>query len=126
VLVENNKSRENELKDSKELSHRPSRDHLKNLVCVQKYVSNKPSMIFDNLGASTSHAANYERKILFVKPVKVEVNANIVCLDKGKNSCMNNYVKPKFKAHLRKQTQAKFVLTCHHCGIIGHIRPNCC
>jgi hypothetical protein len=55
-----------------------------------------------------------------------EANADIVCLDKGKNSCMNNCVKLKFKAHLWKQTQAKFVPTCHNCGINGHIRPNCC
>jgi hypothetical protein len=34
-------------------------------------------------------------------------------------------VKLKFKAHLRKQTQAKFVPTCYHCVIVGHIRPNC-
>jgi hypothetical protein len=27
--------------------------------------------------------------------------------------------------YLTKQTQGKFVSTCHHCRIIGHIRPNC-
>jgi hypothetical protein len=59
--------------------------------------------------------------------VKVEeVKANKVCLDKGKKSCMNNCLKPKSKAHLWKQTQAKFVPTCHHCEIVSHIRPNCC
>jgi hypothetical protein len=39
---------------------------------------------------------------------------------------MNSCLKPKSKAHLWKQTQAKFIHTCHHCGIVGHIRPNCC
>jgi hypothetical protein len=38
VLVENNKSLENELKDYKELSYRLSSDNLKNLFCVQKHV----------------------------------------------------------------------------------------
>jgi hypothetical protein len=78
------------------------------------------------LGTTTSHAFNFERKTLFVKPVKVEeFKANIACLDKGKTSSMNICVKPELKAFSRKQTHAKFVLTCHHCGIIGHIRPNC-
>jgi hypothetical protein len=64
---------------------------------------------------------------VFIKLVKVEeVEANIVCLDKGKNSCVNNCVKLKSKARLWKQAQVKFVPTCHHCGIVGHIRPNCC
>jgi len=58
VLVENNQSLENELKGYKELSHRLSSDNMKNLFCVQKHVSNKPSMIVDNLIASTSHASN--------------------------------------------------------------------
>jgi hypothetical protein len=84
-------------------------------------------LIVDNLGASTLHASNFERKSLFVKPVKAEeIKVNIVCLDKGKNSCMNNCVKPESKAYLWKQNEAKFVLACHHCGIVGHIRPNCC
>ena len=30
-----------------------------------------------------------------------------------------------FKTPLVKQTQGKFIPTCHHYGIIGHIRPNC-
>jgi hypothetical protein len=66
VLVENIKSLENELKDSKELSNRLSSDNLENLFCVQKHVSNKPSMIVDNLGASTSHASNFEKKNLYL------------------------------------------------------------
>jgi hypothetical protein len=127
VLVENIKSLENELKDSKELSNRLSSDNLKNMLCVQKDVSNKPNMIVDNLDASSTYASNSEIKSLFVKPMKVEeVKVNIACSNKGKNSCMNNYMKPKSNANLRKQTQAMFVPTCHHCGIVGHIRPNCC
>jgi hypothetical protein len=58
--------------------------------------------------------------------VKVdEVKVNTACLDNCENACLNNYVKPKSKDHLKKQTQAKFVPTCHHCGIVGYIRSNC-
>jgi hypothetical protein len=44
------------------------------------------------------------------------------CLDNSENSCLNDCVKPKFK---ESGTQGKFVPTCHYCGKIGHIRPNC-
>jgi hypothetical protein len=83
-------------------------------------------MLIDKLDAFASHASNSGRKILFVKLVKVEeVKANVARLDKGKTSCMNICVKPEFKAFSRKQTHAKFVPTCHHCGIVGQIRQNC-
>jgi hypothetical protein len=127
VFVENIKSLENDLKDSKELSNKLSSNNLKNMLCVQKDVSNKPSMIVDDLDASSSCASNSEIKSLFVKPVKVEeIKVNIACLATGKNSCMNNCVKPKSKANLGKQTQAKFVPTCYRCRIVGHIRLNSC
>jgi hypothetical protein len=51
-----------------------------------------------------------------VKPVIVDT----ACLE---NSCLNNHVMPKSK---ESGTQNKFVPTCHNCGKIGHIRPNCC
>ena len=33
--------------------------------------------------------------------------------------------KPSFRSHLRDLSGSKFVPTCHHCGVIGHIRPQC-
>ena len=33
--------------------------------------------------------------------------------------------KPLFRSHLRELSGSKFVPTCHHCGVIGHIRPQC-
>ena len=33
--------------------------------------------------------------------------------------------KPLFSSHFRKLSGSKFVPTCHHCGVIGHIRPQC-
>jgi hypothetical protein len=35
---------------------------------------------------------------------------------------LNDRVKPKSK---ESETQGKFVPTCHHCGKIGHVGPNC-
>ena len=33
--------------------------------------------------------------------------------------------KPSFRSHPRDLSGSKFVPTCHHCGVIGHIRPQC-
>ena len=33
--------------------------------------------------------------------------------------------KPLFRSHPRDLIGSKFVPTCHHCGVIGHIRPQC-
>jgi hypothetical protein len=47
------------------------------------------------------------------------------CLDNCENSCLKNSAEPESKDHKGKQNQGKFVPTCHHCRIVGHIRPNC-
>ena len=31
--------------------------------------------------------------------------------------------KPSFKSQSKVLDRSKFVSTCHHCGVIGHIRP---
>ena len=33
--------------------------------------------------------------------------------------------KPLFRSLLRELSGSKFVSTCHHCGVISHIRPQC-
>ena len=33
--------------------------------------------------------------------------------------------KPIFRSHPRELSGSKFVPTCHHCGVIGHIRSQC-
>ena len=47
-------------------------------------------------------------------------------LDKGKSSDVDAEVsKPKSKPTVREHNKSVFVLTCHICGVVGHIRPNC-
>jgi len=84
---------ENKLKDSEDLLKKFPCDNLKSMICIHTDNSNKPSIIVDDLGASTSHASNYEINSLAIKPVIVDTT----CLDSSKNSCLNNYVKPKSK-----------------------------
>ena len=33
--------------------------------------------------------------------------------------------KPLFRSHPRDLNGSNFVFTCHHCGVIGRIRPQC-
>jgi hypothetical protein len=92
-----------------------SSDNLKSMLCIHSDISNKPDLVVDDLSASTSHVADSELDSIIIKPVIVDT----ACLD---NSCLNNCVMPKPK---ESGTQGKFVPTCHNCGKIGHIRPNC-
>ena len=54
------------------------------------------------------------------------MKANIARMDKGKNSDVNAEVsKPMSKTPPRLNEKSEFVPICHHCHIVGHIRPNC-
>ena len=47
-------------------------------------------------------------------------------LDKGKSSDVNAEVsKPMSKSTVKEHNKSVFVPTCHLCGVVGHIRPNC-
>jgi hypothetical protein len=103
---------ENKLKESEDLLKKLSSDNLKSMLCIHSDISNKPALILDDMSTSTSHASDSELDIM---PMVVDTT----CL---KNSCLNNHVMPKSK---ESGTRGKFVPTCHNCGKIGHIRPNC-
>jgi hypothetical protein len=81
------------------------------MLCIHSDISNKPSLI-DDLSTSTSHASDSELDIM-------HVIVDTTCLE---NSCLNNHVMPKSK---ESRTKGKFVPTCHNCGKIGLIKPNC-
>jgi hypothetical protein len=106
---------ENKLKECDDLLKKFSSDNLKSMLCIHSDVPNKPGLIVDDLSASTSHASDSELDSIIIKHVIVDT----ACLD---NSCLNNCVMPKAKESGRR---GQFVPTCHNCGKIGHIRPNC-
>jgi hypothetical protein len=85
------------------------------MLCIHTDISNKHDLIIGDLSASTSHTSDSESDSIVIKPVIVD----IACLE---NSYLNNHVMPKFK---ESRAEGKFVHTCHNCGKIGHIRPNC-
>jgi len=106
---------ENKLKEFEDLLKKFSSDNLKSMLCIYSDISNKPALIVDDMSTSTSHASNSELDCIDIEPMIVA----IACLE---NSYLNNRVMPKSK---ESGTRGKFVPTCHNCGKIGHIRPNC-
>jgi hypothetical protein len=108
---------ENKLKESEDLLKKFSSDNLKSMLCIDSDISNKPASIVDDMSTSTSHASNSEIDSIDIKHVIVDTT----CLE---NSCLTNHVMPKSK-DTGTQAHDKFVPTCHNCGKIGHIKPNC-
>ena len=72
---------------------------------------------------------NSKEKDFYVPPFKrnnEELKANIARIDKGKQFDVNAEIsKPMSKTPPRLNKNSKFVPICHHCHIVGHIRPNC-
>jgi hypothetical protein len=106
---------ENKLKEFEDLLNKFSSDNLKSMICIHTDNSNKPGIIVDDLGASNSEIISLDFKPMIV---------DTTCLDSSENSCLINCVKPKSKDS-GTQAHTKFVSTCHNCGKVGHIRPNC-
>ena len=53
-------------------------------------------------------------------------NAYVTRLDKGKSSDIDAEISiPKSKPTDKLLKKSVFVPTCHLCGVVGHIRPNC-
>ena len=72
---------------------------------------------------------NSKEKDFYISPFKrnnEELKANIARIDKSKQSDVNAEVsKLMSKTPPRLNKNSKFVPTCHHFHIVGHIRPNC-
>ena len=72
---------------------------------------------------------NSKEKDFFIPPFKrnkEELKANIVRIDKGKNSDVNTKVsKPMFETPHRMKEKYEFIPICYHCGVSGHTCPNC-
>jgi hypothetical protein len=111
---------ENKLIESEDFLKKFSSNNLKSMLCIHSDNSNKPDLIVDDLSSSTSHTSYSELDSIVIKPVIVDT----AWLDNFENSCLNNCVKPKSN-DTGTQAHSKFVPTCHNCGKVGHIRPNC-
>ena len=80
----------------------------------------------DNRSVSVSLKPKTEK--VYIPPFKRnnKENAYFARLDKGKSSDVDVDVsKPMSKPTIREHNKSVFVPTCHLCGALGHIRPNC-
>jgi hypothetical protein len=85
------------------------------MLCIHTDISNKSDLIVNDLSTSTLHTSDSELDSINIKPVIEDTS----CLD---NSCLTNHVMPSSK---ESGLQGKFIPTCHNCGKIGYIKPNC-
>ena len=95
-----------------------SKVKIENLTCTKSTV--------DNRSVSVSFKPKIEK--VYVSPFKRnnKKKAYFARLDKGKSSDVDTEVsKPKSKPTVREYKKYVFVPTCHICGVVGHVRPNC-
>jgi hypothetical protein len=123
LLIVKNKALEKELCESKTHLTKFSSDKLDKMLNEQKSFSDKTGLGFDKYAASSSNISS--SKIMFVKPNLSAVTSEEESSKIGKNVPLINNVKAELKMPSRKQSKPKFIPTCHHCGKVGHIRPNC-
>ena len=91
---------------------------------IENLTSTKP--IVDNRSVSLSLNPKIEK--VYIPPFKRnnKGKAYFAKLDKGKSSDGNAEVsKLMSKSTVREHNKFVFMPTCHLCGAIGHIRPNC-
>ena len=97
---------------------------VKSKAKIENLTSTKPAI--DNKSISVSLKPKVEK--VYIPPFKRNNNekAYFTRLDKGKSSDVNAEVsKSKSKPTFRDHNKSIFVPTCHLCGVVGHIRPNC-
>ena len=100
----------------------------------QELVESKAKI--ENL-TSTKPAVDNRSVFVFLKPKTEKVyispfkrnnkeKAYFARLDKGKSSDVDAEIsKSMSKPTVREHNKSIFVPTCHLCGVVGHIRPNC-
>ena len=91
---------------------------------IENLTSTKPTV--DNRIVFVSLKPKIEK--VYIPPFKRnnKENAYFARLDKGKSSDVDAEVsKYMSKPTVREHNKSVFVPTCHICGVVGHIRPNC-
>ena len=91
---------------------------------IENLTSTKPAV--DNKSIFVSFKPKTEK--VYIPPFKRnnKEKAYFARLDKGKSSDVDAKIsKPKSKPIVREHNKSVFVPTCHPCGVVGHIRPNC-
>ena len=117
-FLRNQISSQDEKMESLEQELVESNVKIENLTCTKSAVDNRS--VFFSLKPKTKkvYIPHFKRNN--------KENAYFARLDKGKSSNVDAEVfKPMSKPTVREYNKFVFVLTCHLCGVVGHIRLNC-
>ena len=109
---------------------------LDEMLCIQKSTSDRRGLRYD---FSSSNIASTSTTVFVPPSNNVEIENNNVKtdlasenLDKGKSILRappklekKNAKNPKAKKATSQKRKQKKQHLCHHCGIVGHARPNC-
>ena len=91
---------------------------------IENLTSIKP--VVDNRSVSVSLKPKTEKVYIHHFKRNNKEKTYFARLDKGKNYNVNSEIsKPMSKSTVREHNKSFFVPTCHLCGVIRHIRPNC-
>ena len=117
-FLRNQISSQNEKMKSLEQELIESKAKIENLTSTKLAVDNR----------SVSVSLKPKTKKVYIPPFKRnnKENAYFARLDKGKSFDVDAEIsKPMSKPTVREHNKSVFVPTCHICGVVGHIRPNC-
>ena len=122
-LDESNKKNEflrNQISSQDEKMKSLEQELVESKAKIQNLTSTKPAV--DNRSVSVSLKPKTEK--VYIPPFKRnnKEKTYFARLDKGKSSDVNAEVS---KPTVREYNKYVFVPTCHFCGVVGHIRPNC-
>ena len=122
-LDESNKKNEflrNQISSQDEKMKSLEQELVESKAKIDNLNSTKP--VVDNRSVSVSLKPKTEK--VYIPPFKRNNKENR--LDKGKSFDVNVEVsKPMSKPTVIEHNKSVFMPTCHLCGVIGHIRPNC-
>ena len=80
-------------------------------------------LVVDNRSVSISHKPKIEKVYIPLFKRNNKEKTYFARLDKGKSSEVDAEVfKPKSKPTVKEHNKSIFTLTCHLCGVVGHIR----
>ena len=123
-LDESNKNDEflrNQISSQDEKMKNLEQELVKTKAKIENLTSTKP--VIDNRSVSVSLKPKTEKVCIpHFKMNNKEKKAYFARLEKGKSFDVDAKVS---KPTVRKHNKSVFVPTCHFCGVVGHIRPNC-
>ena len=126
-LDESNKKNEflrNQISSQDEKMKSLEQELVESKAKIENLTNTKPAV--NNRSVSVSLKPKIEK--IYISPFKMNNKEKTYFprLDKGKSSDVDAEIsKPKSKPTVKEYNKSVFVPTCHLCGIVSHIRPNC-